>query len=81
MGLLNGHADPTPKDLLEQISLSSPMGLCGVQQAIPCMRKSEGWNHMALCVFSMPLVCAIADPALCVHSVKKTAPPRSIRGG
>src|SRR5260370_12840487 len=81
MGLLNGHADPTPKDLLEPILLSNPMGPCAVRQAIPCMRKSEDGNHMALCVCCMLLVCAIAAPALCVHSVKKTAPQRSSPAG
>src|SRR5438034_644251 len=32
MGLLNGHADPTPKDLPEPISLCNPMDRCPSSQ-------------------------------------------------
>jgi hypothetical protein len=81
MDHLNGHVDPTRKDLREQISLCNPMGPCAVQQIIPSILKSEDGSVMAPCGFSMLLVSAIAAVVPCAASVKKTPPPRSNRDG
>src|SRR6266536_1311664 len=53
MGLLNGHADPTPKDLPEPISLCNQMERCGVPPITHSTRKSVERSVMALCGCSM----------------------------
>src|SRR5258708_2097669 len=67
----SGHAHRTPKDLLEQISLSSLMGRCAVQQSVPCMRKNGALNALAPCACCMPRGSVIAARVSCAHSVKK----------
>src|SRR5947208_15299928 len=74
MGHLNGHADPTPKDLPDQISLSSLMGPCSVQLISHSTHRNVDRNGMDLCGCSRPHGSATAVPVLCVRSVKKTAP-------
>jgi len=75
MGLLNGHADLSPKDLPEPISHCNQMERCGVLPITHSTRKSVEWSGMALCGCSMPPALAIVAPVLCVHSARKTAPP------
>jgi hypothetical protein len=48
MDLLNGHANPTPKDLQDQIFVFYPMGPCAVQQIIPFILKNEDLSAMDL---------------------------------
>jgi len=81
LGLLSGHANPTPKDLQEPISVFSPMEPYAVQPITLFTLRNVDQSAMALCGSSLPPVSAIAAPALCAHSVKKTAHPPSNRDG
>src|SRR5205814_1142573 len=81
MGLLSGHANPTPKDWQEQISVFSPMEPYTVQPITLFTLRNVDQSAMARCGSSMPPLSAIAAPALCAHSVKKTAHPPSNRDG
>jgi hypothetical protein len=49
MGLLNGHADPSPKDLPEPISRCNQMERCGVPPITHSTRKSVERSEMARC--------------------------------
>jgi hypothetical protein len=80
MGLLNGHADLSPKDLPEPISLCNQMERCGVPPITHSTRKSVERSGMALCGCSMPPALAIVAPVLYAPSVKKTAPPANRDG-
>jgi hypothetical protein len=75
MDLPNGHAAPTPKDLLELILLFNLMGPCSVLLIIPSTHRSVGWSAMGLCECSMLHGSVSAGAALYAHSVKKTTLP------
>ena len=80
MGLLNGHADLSPKDLPEPISLCNQMERCVVQLITRSTRKSDERSGMALCECSMPPALVIVAHVLCAPSVKKPAPPANRDG-
>src|SRR5712692_1893274 len=81
MGLLNGRADPTLKDLPEQISRCNLMGPCSARLITHSIPKSVDRSALALYACSMLRGSAIVAHVLYAHSVKKTAPPPSNRDG
>ena len=80
MDLLTGHVGRGPQDFPEPIFPCNPMEHCGVRRVSAFQSTSEGQNPMALCAFSIVLVCAIVVPVCSKRSVKNRS-RRSNHGG